>query len=418
MTQKTYRITGMTCPQCEKAVTRAVRRLPGVRSARADYTRNTLSVTSQAPLEEAPLRRALEDAGYGLASPGARPAGTLWFALILLGLYVIARQLGLTQLVRAFPVVGGDRVGYLALFAIGLLTSAHCVAMCGGINLGQAVAGGASPVRGCLLYNLGRLTGYTLVGGLLGALGGVLSLSVTVRSALALLAGVFMVLMGINLAVGNAFLNRLTPRLPPAVARLLAKLGRHGPYAVGLLNALMPCGPLQSIQLYAMTSGGALQGALSMLFFCLGTIPLVFGFGVAAKLLQKRWKDRMLQASAALLVLFGVFMVQNNLALTGWGQPAGGTVEPAGDGMQYLTTPLRPNGYEDLVLQAGVPTQWTILAEAGSLNGCNQTLVLPAFDMRVTLHEGENVIDLPALEAGTYNYSCWMGMLRNVITVE
>ena len=105
------------------------------------------------------------------------------------------------------------------------------------------------------------------MGGLLGALGSVIAITLQVRGIVGLAAGVFMILMGVNLAGDFSFLRRLTPRLPAPLARALAALRQHGPFAIGLANALMPCGPLQSMQLYAIASGGALQGALSMFFF-------------------------------------------------------------------------------------------------------------------------------------------------------
>ena len=63
------------------------------------------------------------------------------------------------------------------------------------------------------------------------------------------------------------------------------------------------------------------------------------------------------------------------------------------------------------------PVVWTIEADAAALNGCNNELVLPAFDRQVRLTEGRNTITFTPEEPGEYLYSCWMGMLRNTITV-
>ncbi|SBV97024.1 exported hypothetical protein [uncultured Eubacteriales bacterium] len=84
---------------------------------------------------------------------------------------------------------------------------------------------------------------------------------------------------------------------------------------------------------------------------------------------------------------------------------------------QYVTTRLHINGYDDVQVAAGDAVVWTIVAEEGSLNGCNNELVLPAFDQQVCLQEGENVITYTPERVGRYVYSCWMGMLRNTITV-
>ena len=265
---------------------------------------------------------------------------------------------------------------------------------------------------------------YTAIGGLLGLIGAAAAVTLRVRGMVGLLAGCLMVLMGVNMLGHFGLLRRLTLRLPAPVARGLARLGSRGPFFIGLANGLMPCGPLQSMQLYAIASGSFLTGALSMFFFCLGTIPLVLLTGVAAGVLRLKWKEKMLSLSASLLVLIGLVMVQNNLALAGVALPdfsrnaaSGGMTASVEGDAQYITTYLRSNGYDDFRLTAGIPVVWTIVAEERNLNGCNNELVLPAFNQQVRLKAGENVITFTPEEPGEYPYSCWMGMLRSTITV-
>lgn len=425
MAKQIFQIGGMTCSGCERTLQRAVSRLEGVTSAQADHSRQTLCVTYEAPCQAEQIQAAIEAAGYQVVERAKRDFSPFYVLIILLGLFVIARQLGWTAVVQSFPVVGTEQVGYVVLFVIGLLTSVHCIAMCGGINLTQSVTGSAShPLCHSILYNLGRLVSYTVIGGVLGLIGGAAAITLRGRGIIGLAAGIFMVLMGINMLGHFGFLRKLSLRLPAPLTRALASLRKHGPFFIGLVNGLMPCGPLQSMQIYAIASGGFLAGALSMFFFCLGTIPLVLLFGTAASALRLGWKEKMLQLSAGLLVLFGLFMVQNNLALTGFSLPAlSGTAASAsitatveGD-TQVLTTYLRANGYDDIQVVAGIPVVWTMIAEEQNLNGCNSEIVLPAFDQQVRLTAGENIITFTPEEAGSYSYSCWMGMLRNTITV-
>lgn len=162
-----------------------------------------------------------------------------------------------------------------------------------------------------------------------------------------------------------------------------------------------------------------------MFCFCLGTVPLMLLFGGVAKVLQIGWKEKMLKVSAALLVLLGLFTAQNNLVLTGLSMPVsgGGSYTEAAaadvrDGVQYVTTYLHPNGYDDIAVSAGMPVVWTIIVQEGSLNGCNKQLVIPAFGLQVSLEEGENLIAFTPVEEGSYPYSCWMGMLKNTIQVD
>lgn len=421
MQEQTFYIEGMTCAGCERVLESAVGRLDGCETVYADRKAGQLKVRYDAPCMEETVIRAVEDAGYHVAEGPQRRSSGLYLLVILLGLFVIARQLGWTEFFQRFPTVSETQIGYAALFLAGLLTSVHCIAMCGGLNLAQSMRNeGRRPLRGSVLYNLGRLTSYTLIGGILGLAGEKAAITLQVRGAIGLLAGLLMLLMGVCMLSG---ISMPSIRLPKFMQKGLAALRRHGSFSIGLANGLMPCGPLQSMQLYAIASGSFLTGAMSMLFFCLGTIPLVLLFGAAAGMLKASWRRWMLQIGSALLVLIGLFTVQNNLALAGIllpGAESGGEAAATSvveDGTQYVTTSLRANGFDDIQVVEGIPVVWTIMADEDSLNGCNNEIVLPAFDQQIKLEAGENTIRFTPERAGNYPYSCWMGMLRNTITV-
>ncbi|MBS7299805.1 MAG: sulfite exporter TauE/SafE family protein, partial [Eubacteriales bacterium] len=173
-------------------------------------------------------------------------------------------------------------MGYGMLFLVGLMTSVHCVAMCGGISLSQSLPGGQAQAKSstrqaltpALLYNAGRVISYTLTGLIFGTLGMLFgagldtSLSVLAQAALKVVAGLLMLAMGLSLLGLFPALRRLRLRLP----RLPKRLRPRAPLTVGLLNGLMPCGPLQAMQLAVLSSASPVRGALSMLAFSLGTV--------------------------------------------------------------------------------------------------------------------------------------------------
>lgn len=123
-------------------------------------------------------------------------------------------------------------MGYGMLFVIGLITSVHCIAMCGGINLSQCIPqpSNASDVSGssraldiflpALLYNTGRVISYTAIGFLLGLVGMLLGtgtqtgISYFLQGSLKMIAGIFMVIMGINMLGIFPWLRPLTLRIP------------------------------------------------------------------------------------------------------------------------------------------------------------------------------------------------------------
>ncbi|MGN0977051.1 MAG: sulfite exporter TauE/SafE family protein [Faecousia sp.] len=424
MTKQQFSIGGMTCSGCERALERAVSRLEGVQSVQADHRKGLLEVEFSPPCTPQQIVQAVQNTGYSVTNQPRRISDGVYLLVILLGLYVIARQLGWTELFRAFPTVSGQTVGYFALFVTGLLTSVHCTAMCGGLNLAQSISGEPRhPLVRSMLYNLGRLTSYTLIGGVLGFLGETAAITLRLRGLIGLAAGTLMLLMGIHMLTGLSLPRRF--RLPKGLVQRIAAFQKYGPFAIGLVNGFMPCGPLQSMQLYAIASGSFLSGAASMFWFCLGTIPLVLLFGVTAGILKQNWQQRIAQLGSAVLILIGLSTVQNNLALTGiplpWAKSAGETGQITATidgGVQYVTTTLRANGYDDIRVTANIPVVWTILAEEDALNGCNNEIVLPAFDQQIRLEPGATTITFIPEEPGVYTYTCWMGMLKNTITVE
>jgi len=212
-------------------------------------------------------------------------------------------------------------VDLLSAFVVGLLGGVHCVGMCGGIV--GALSFGLPSERNLpilLAYNVGRISSYTLAGALMGALGfyfsGLLPVQ-TAQKALLSLAGLFLILMGLYLAGWWNVLSRveraggvLWRRIEPLGRGLLpVRSVRHG-LLLGLLWGWLPCGLVYSALVWTVSSGGALEGALLMLAFGLGTLPNLLLMGVAAVQLNRWVKQPAVRAVAGTLVMvFGVLLL-------------------------------------------------------------------------------------------------------------
>lgn len=168
--------------------------------------------------------------------------------------------------------------------------------MCGGINLSQCIPvadddNGKTPknkiIFPSLLYNTGRVISYSVIGFLLGGMGmlltggGGMGIPLLLQGILKIIAGLFMVIMGINMLGWITLLRKFQIRFPQRLTDKINKKRRreNRPFFVGLLNGLMPCGPMQSMQIIALGSGNPVSGAAAMLMFSLGTVPLMLGFG-------------------------------------------------------------------------------------------------------------------------------------------
>lgn len=224
-------------------------------------------------------------------------------------------------------------------------------------------------------------------------------------------------------------LRRLAVHIPNFNKKTKQKSGRkpRTPFFIGLCNGLMPCGPLQSMQVVALVSGNPLAGALSMLCFSLGTVPLMLGFGSAVSMLGKRFTRQVLKAGAILVVVMGLSMMVQGGTLSGLNSKVTGTLMAENtdvdkkntDETQYITSTLQSGrSYPDITVKAGEPVKWTVEAPDGSVNGCNYKIIQQDLGIEYAFDEGENVIEFTPEKAGTYTYTCWMGMITGKIYVE
>ncbi len=419
----TWNISGMHCPRCETAVIKAVSSLPGIREAHADWRQGTLTaVWDRKATPEEMLVRCVSEAGYTLERGNRKYRRTIRVLTILTvaaAVFVILELTPLRAMLSMFPTARAG-MGFAALFVLGLTTSLHCVGMCGGINLAQsagaAKAGRKNTAANCQ-YNLGRICSYTVIGGLVGALGSVFGLSTAAQAGIQIFAAVFMLLMAMNLLdAGN-----LSLVLSGKLRDRLAGKGKPSSFWIGLINGLMPCGPLQAMQLYALSTGSWWVGALSMLVFSLGTVPLMLGFGWIGGYLNRRFAGPVRRISGAIVLIMGVAMLANGLALAGFqlntgSSQTGATADQTMD-IQEIYSELDWRAYPDITVRAGIPVRWNIHAGEGKITGCNNEMVIAALDLRVPLQEGNNIVEFTAKEPGMIEYTCWMGMLHGMITV-
>lgn len=425
------KVFDMTCTSCEARVEKAVKKLDGVYTAMASFSGQCMTVEYDSDVcSMGKIKDAIKKAGYSTESNNAfKIAG---IAIIALAIILIGNTT--TGIDMNSKLKGAT---YIVLFIVGILTSIHCVGMCGGIMLSQSInkegKSKFAAIKPAILYNLGRVLAYTILGGIVGALGSVFSLSLTLKAGLQLFAGVFMIIMGLNMS-GFGLFRKINIKLPWSACSVKRK--PKTPFLVGMLNGLMPCGPLQTMQLYALGTGSAFKGALSMFIFALGTVPLMLTFGALSGLLSKNNTKTILKFSGILVVLLGIIMGTRGLALAGINLPtitingngistnlaasassgsntAKATIE---NGVQIIKMNADGSGYtpNGLYVQKNMPVKWIIDGKA--LNSCNGTIVVPSLNKELTLQPGENVIEFTPKDKDI-PFSCGMGMIRGVIKV-
>lgn len=322
--QETIRVQGMICRQCEDIVSAALLHTRGVIDAKASYWRGSVSVSYDPEIvSREELEAAIDKSGYAVGGGGLFGIAVDGVCLIAVAALVWV----IMQIKASFLPMADESATLGYVFVLGLLTSTHCLAMCGGIMLSQTAgtqALGKIEIKrskngafSALAYNGGRVAAYTLMGAIFGAVGAVITYTVTIKSMVFTIAGLLVAVIGIQMLGIIPGFRKLSLSLPGACAvpkktktRLYGK-----PLIIGLLTGIMPCAPLQAMWLYSMSTGTGARGALSMLVFALGTVPLMLLFGSISSLIPGRYVKYMLKASAVLVVSLGIAMLISGLKL-------------------------------------------------------------------------------------------------------
>ena len=210
----------------------------------------------------------------------------------------------------------------------------HCIGMCGGIVIAYSTAGlekdrsRTSQAIAHLLYSLGRVTTYTVLGAIFGILGGVVVFNNTTNGILWIVAGFAMVIAGLSLMGKLHILNLFEKSFSSSrwyqdkFRTLLRSNSLLGFFLLGMLNGLLPCGFVYFFAITAASTASPIYGALVMFIFGLSTIPALFSLGFFVGLFKKlKFRHVMTQLAALSVIIYGFYTLYN--------------------GYQYLVTPTR-----------------------------------------------------------------------------
>jgi sulfite exporter TauE/SafE len=206
---------------------------------------------------------------------------------------------------------------YGIALALGLVGSLHCAAMCGPLLLALPIPaeGAGSFVLGRLIYQLGRIATYCLLG-LLAGLVGCSAWTAGLQRWLSIALGVA-ILLGFLLsrrAAVSAPAVRLVGWLKGAMSTQLRRRGFRALALLGLLNGLLPCGLVYVALAYALAQGGLFHGMAYMALFGLGTTPTMLGIGLTGKLVSPTFRLKLRR-----VIPVGVCLVAGLLILRGLG---------------------------------------------------------------------------------------------------
>jgi len=218
-----------------------------------------------------------------------------------------------------------ETVDILSIITIAFLGSfGHCIGMCGGIVIAYSstkVQQGWNKLEQSsahLLYSLGRVLTYSVLGSMFGFLGGVVTFSNTANGILWLVAGTAMILAGLSLLGKLKFLTLIEHSVSKSTwyqnnfKTLLASGTLTSFFLLGMLNGLLPCGFVYFFAITAASTADPLYGALVMAIFGLSTIPAMFSLGFFVGIFkQSGFRNIMIKLAAISVLLYGGYTIYN-----------------------------------------------------------------------------------------------------------
>jgi len=204
-----------------------------------------------------------------------------------------------------------------AAFVTGLLGSAHCLGMCGGLSglfaINASVASLRVQVPRAFAYNAGRVLSYALLGIVVASVGQtVVNAAPKFAAPVRFASGLLIVIVGLQVAFGWRFLApvekagaKIWNRIAPAAKGFLPVTSVPKALGLGLLWGWLPCGLVYSVLLLAATTANGINGGLVMIAFGIGTMPAMLMTGLSASKLSQFMSRKRLGAGL-LIVLIGV----------------------------------------------------------------------------------------------------------------
>ncbi len=418
------KINGITCDSCRNKIKKELLNKKEIKDV--EIIKDIAKVTSFKKIDEINIINIINSLGYftkkDYISENIKDIDSniklkefiIIFISILLLIFLIKKIFGY-NIFNMIPTIS-DNITYGMLFITGLLTSIHCISMCGAINLMITFnRENKINLKRPILYNLGRLISYTLIGGFIGLVGSVISVSEVINGLIIIFASIIMLLMSLSM------LNIIKFKLPKL--KFKDKIKTSNSFIVGLLNGFMPCGPLQAMQVYALSTGSFIKGAFSMFLFCLGTIPLMFSVGVIFNIVKGRKRIILNKISSILILLLSIVMLFRGLSTIGinfsalfnnYGNYTASTIYK---NYQEVKINLSYGSYDDIIVQKGKKVKLIINVQENYLTGCNNVVMINEFNIKKKLEVGENIIEFTPDKVGTYSMNCWMNMITNNIKV-
>lgn len=331
MEKHTLHVSGTHCASCKIYIEDILNEQDFIQNARVDLKKEIVEIETDSTESLEKLAQILTEKikanGYTLSVEKKisekQGDDVIWKALPIglgvLVLFFLLQKSGILNL-----GIGGQTTPVTS-FIIGLIASvSSCLAIVGGLVLSLSAKiseDNVNDTKTFTLFHTGRIVSFAVLGGVLGALGGVFGINLTFTALLGIVASVVMLLLGLNL-VGVFSKNKVS--LPSGLFDFFRKI-EHAtltPLILGFATFFLPCGFTQSMQVSALSSGSFVSGSLIMFAFALGTLPvlLLLSFG-SASFAHSKHAPLFFKSAGVVVIGLGLFALLGGLAGLGLIKP-------------------------------------------------------------------------------------------------
>ncbi len=323
---KTYifHVSGTHCASCKILIEDVLGEQDLIQKVSVDLKNETVSIETDSEKNPEAIATFLTDLvsknGYTISVEKQiienTNNGMIWKALPIglafLALFFILQKSGILNL-----GIGGATTPVTS-FIIGLIASvSSCLAIVGGLVLSlsaEVSQDNVSDKKNIILFHVGRIGGFALLGGLLGILGSAIGINFIFTAILGLIASIIMLLLGLDL-VGVLSKSKVT--LPSGIFKFFRKIEHKSltPIIIGMATFFLPCGFTQSMQFAALGSGSFMSGLTIMFAFALGTLPVLalLSFG-SAQIAHSKHAPLFFKSAGVVVIGFAVFALLAGLA--------------------------------------------------------------------------------------------------------
>lgn len=455
-----YTINGMHCASCEVMIERSFKKVPGVEKVSVNHATGKATVTCSRVPDIRELQHSIKDKEYtvvpaeqqpSMSQPALNKNTKKDYKEIGIVVFVIAAAYIILRQYRLVPEIGvSDSMSLGFVFVIGLVAAmSTCIAVTGGLlvavaakyNASHPGLSGMQKLKPNLYFNAGRVISYTVLGGVVGALGSAFTLSPKTMGLVTIIASLVMVILGFQLLKLFPWMRHFQPKMPKFLAHRIhdasGNQSKAAPFLLGGSTFFLPCGFTQALQLYVLSKGDWKVGALTMLFFALGTLPALLSLSAMASFAKGGFQRYFLKFSGVIVIALGVFNINNGLALTGSfasilprpGGTAKNTAQAAGSdtssaqivgGKQVINMTVDGYSYDPatFIVMQGIPVEWRV--DGAGAAGCGRVIIAEDLGVQSYLQSsGTTTIEFTPQQTGTFRFNCPMGMMTrgSAITV-